>query len=184
MPQGRPKCVQEGTPQRFRKTVRQNKNAPPLESMMKLAPKWDPKSQDWRFWGDLFDIIPHHFWDCFLIVFQWFWECFLHQIHDLFEYLRVSFWNQLLWLKVFRAHTGAWVLRFGHFVFLWYFHDFLVISRDSFRFIWGSVFGGILARAWINCWSFWRSKESPKYQQKSMRKLTSEKVGSEEVRLR
>ena len=60
-------------------------------------------------------------------------------------------------------------------------YDFLVIFRDSFRFILGSFFGGILARFWINFWSFWVQKDA-KISTKIDAKMGIEKVGSEEAR--
>ena len=92
MSQGKPTLVQGGTPQRFRKTGRK-KNAPPQETAMQLVPKWDPKSQGWRYCWWYFSIFSRIIFGIAFFVFQWFGECFLHEFHALFGCLRVSFWN-------------------------------------------------------------------------------------------
>ena len=80
MPQGRPKLVQGGTPQRFRKTGRK-KNALPRGKSHATGSKMG--SQIARlaiFLGIFFDIFPHHFWGCFLIGFPMVWGAFFVSI--------------------------------------------------------------------------------------------------------
>ena len=97
-----------------------SKRVPPRGFEKHVAQKSRHLWNQWRSWlqngipnrkvGDFFCwfflIFRLIFGVIFQLFFQWFWKCFLHRFLALYYYLRVSFWNQLLWLKVYRATRG------------------------------------------------------------------------------
>ena len=82
-----------GAPRRFRKAGRQ-KNAQEPQTLKQMAPKWDPKSQGWRYFLWYFSIFSCIIFEMnFEWYFWWVLDRFLHVFHDLLGCLLVSFWN-------------------------------------------------------------------------------------------